>query len=50
MNFENIGGDAIFIKFGWLEVSAVGQVGVTAISVLIVLYIGTRIFLKIRRP
>ena len=49
MTPDKISGDAIFIKLGWLEISAIGQVGIAATVVLVVLYIGTRIFMKLRK-
>jgi hypothetical protein len=46
---EKTGGDAIFIKLGWLEISAVGQVAIAALVLLALLYFGSRLFLRLRK-
>lgn len=49
MTPDKISGDAIFIKLGWLEVSAIGRFGIAVVAVLLLVYFGTRLILRLRK-
>jgi hypothetical protein len=49
MTPDKFSGDALFIKLGWMEIAAVGTLGITAFLVLVGVYIAARIFMAVRR-
>lgn len=42
---DTLNAEAIFIKLGWLEISAVGVVAIYALVVLASLFLGSHLFL-----
>jgi len=49
MLHEKFVSDAIFIKLGWLEVGAVGQLGIAALILLALIYVAARLIIRPRR-